>query len=272
LELLEYEEMQLSDFEPYDDDQMEISEELRIRYDDYINTEEDDYDLGVKFGRYVNCYGIYRVLKQYFGPPTGVYDDPHIYFYELRSKLSGCRYQVFYRIEFWPEVDPADIMMRIDGEGSRAIFLNEARELKRLLEKEAARISINEEMKTRLYTFQNTFHAYFKHARTLIEPTPNTSLHLATAFFLLVASFEGFLNLIYELYLEPSLREDVRARDHVNRLPIDLKLRLAPLYCTCFKDKVLPVGESFGRWQAVTNLRNNLIHANLSASMTLRVK
>jgi hypothetical protein len=75
---------------------------------------------------------------------------------------------------------------------------------------------------------------------------------------------------IYELYLEPSLREDVRAREHLNRSPMDLKLRLAPLYCTCFKIRVQTMDEVFKRWQAVINLRNDLIHANLSASMTLR--
>jgi hypothetical protein len=269
--------MQLSDFEPCEFRPWHrslIIDELRAKHGDYIDTEESGS--GVDFSPLVNHYGVYKVLMQYFSSceplGTGEPGDIQGFVCYLRSMSSECIYQVFYRVEFWPDIEPESTMMKVDGWGGQAIVAQEARELVRLLEREAARISPNEETEAQLYTFQNIFHGYFERARKLLGQREGWKdpLDLATAFFLLVASFEGFLNLVYELYLEPSLRQDVRAREHLNRSPIDVKLRLAPLYCSCFKVRVLAMDEAFKRWQAVINLRNNLIHANLSASMTLR--
>ena len=53
------------------------------------------------------------------------------------------------------------------------------------------------------------------------------------SFLLFIAAFEGFLNLLYELYLRPDLK-DSRILGRLSREQIDLKILMAPVYCTCF--------------------------------------
>jgi hypothetical protein len=92
-----------------------------------------------------------------------------------------------------------------------------------------------------------------------------------SAFFLFIASFEGFLNLIYELYLKPSLRDE-RIYSRLLREQIDVKLRLAPVYCLCFKDEVIDHRtEPFQRLQYIADLRNDFIHANITKPMRIPV-
>jgi len=87
------------------------------------------------------------------------------------------------------------------------------------------------------------------------------------AFFLYVASFEGLLNLIYEIYLNPALRDE-RIFNRLKREQIDIKLRLAPIYCTCFKHEVIDAStEEFHRFQYIVDLRNDFIHANITKPM-----
>ena len=84
------------------------------------------------------------------------------------------------------------------------------------------------------------------------------------SFFLFMAAFEGLLNLIYELYLKPELR-DKRVYDRLAREEIDLKVILAPTYCVCFGDEKLAFrADEFDRFQFIVGLRNNFVHANLT--------
>jgi hypothetical protein len=88
-----------------------------------------------------------------------------------------------------------------------------------------------------------------------------------SALLLLLASFEGLLNLIYELYLKESLRDE-RIYERLSREQIDLKFRLAPVYCSCFGDAPIdPASDAFRNFQTLVNLRNDFIHANLTKSM-----
>jgi hypothetical protein len=134
------------------------------------------------------------------------------------------------------------------------------------------------------YVFQNPFAVYFRSARDLLErasflvPEEDTGWddpikkeerldYCRSAFFLFVASFEGLLNLIYELYLKSDLRDE-RISSRLSREQIDVKLRLAPLFCLCFGDSVIDHhSEEFQRFQYVVNLRNDFVHANLTKPM-----
>jgi len=59
-----------------------------------------------------------------------------------------------------------------------------------------------------------------------------------SAFLMFLSSFEGFLNILYELYLKRELRND-RLYERISREQIDVKLRIAPIYCDGFKTKVI---------------------------------
>lgn len=88
-----------------------------------------------------------------------------------------------------------------------------------------------------------------------------------SALFQFVSSVEGLLNLIYDLYLKPELRDD-RIVDRLSREQIDVKLRLAPVYCECFAGKPLDhTTEAFRNFHSLANLRNDFVHANLTKSM-----
>ncbi|SDX41347.1 hypothetical protein [Hymenobacter psychrophilus] len=82
-----------------------------------------------------------------------------------------------------------------------------------------------------------------------------------------MSSFEGLLNLLYEIYLNKALRES-RINDRLSREQIDIKFRLAPFYCDGFKVKTLDSSnESFKNLLKLVNLRNDFIHANITESM-----
>ncbi len=87
------------------------------------------------------------------------------------------------------------------------------------------------------------------------------------AVFNLIAAIEGFLNLMYEIYLKAELRDD-RIADRLAREQIDVKLRLAPIYCDCFTGKPIDhTAEAFRNFNRLVNTRNDFIHANVTKSM-----
>lgn len=136
--------------------------------------------------------------------------------------------------------------------------------------KSAARIK-KVAAKASQFVLQNPFALYYNSAVSLLEEAPKAvtgeSNYLRSAFFLFMAAFEGLLNLIYELYLKGELR-DGRIYERLAREQIDIKVRLASLYCNCFSDK--PFDHSCGvfkEFRSIVGLRNNFIHANLTSSM-----
>ena len=95
-----------------------------------------------------------------------------------------------------------------------------------------------------------------------------SSTHLSL-FLLLFAAIEGFINLIYELYLRPELREE-RVRQRLLRENLDIKLRLAPIYCSCFYVVSLDHrSDIFKNFQKLIDVRNDFVHANLTKAMTM---
>ena len=87
------------------------------------------------------------------------------------------------------------------------------------------------------------------------------------AFFQYIAAVEGLLNLIYDLYLKRELRDD-RILDRLSRENIDVKLRLAPIYCDCFAGRPIDhTTKAFKAFHSLANIRNDFIHANLTKSM-----
>jgi hypothetical protein len=92
-----------------------------------------------------------------------------------------------------------------------------------------------------------------------------------SAFLLYIASFEGLLNLIYELYLKKELRDD-RIYGRLGREQIDIKLRLAPLYCECFQNNLIDhTSDQFRNFLSIVNLRNDFVHANFMTPMRIPI-
>ncbi len=88
-----------------------------------------------------------------------------------------------------------------------------------------------------------------------------------SAFLMFLSSFEGFLNIMYELYLKTELRAD-RLYERIAREQIDVKLRIAPIYCDGFRTKTVNhEDDRFKNYLRLVNLRNDYVHANLIKSL-----
>ncbi len=131
--------------------------------------------------------------------------------------------------------------------------------------------------KPRYTTIQNPFRIYFASAENLLslaQNAPNVGERedlCRSAFFLFLSSFEGLLNVIYDLYLKPFL-DNERIRSTLVRANIDVKLQLAPLYCICFSQDTLQyTGDELGRYMPIVDLRNDFIHANMSSTMKMPI-
>jgi len=138
---------------------------------------------------------------------------------------------------------------------------------------------------------ENPFFLYYNTATELLELAKKLSISNAqkepavgkiinwdteetlcrAAYFQFVASVEGLLNLIYDIYLRQELRED-RIVNRLAREQIDIKIRLAPVYCECFGVQAIDHStEAFRKFHSLANSRNDFIHANLTKSMRTQV-
>lgn len=228
-------------------------------------------------------YTVYTILKDLFGNPNSDFDPTKSeWAYDL--KVPGATIEIYdwklgwVRIHVCAESDDHEEAMRIGEEFIEVLQKQAQRHSKQI--KSAAET-------TNSYILQNPFALYYKSAKNIMEELEqmNSSesesavlllekpLQLEdlcrSAFFLFIASFEGFLNLIYELYLKSELKDE-RIYDRLSREQIDIKLRLAPVYCNCFKSELISSeSESFKKFHSIVNLRNDFIHANLTKAMKI---
>lgn len=130
----------------------------------------------------------------------------------------------------------------------------------------------------RLLSMPNIYRLYFEGAHQLyellssLEDSEKIGSLLRAQFFLLIASFEGFLNLMYELYLDPTIRNDKDLYRQIRREPLPYKVRMAPTRCACFQEqKSLRIRKDyFGPFLYLYDVRNDFIHANLLPHMKSR--
>jgi hypothetical protein len=86
-----------------------------------------------------------------------------------------------------------------------------------------------------------------------------------------ISAIEGLLNVIYDIYLKQELRED-RLIDRLCREQIDVKVRLAPIYCFCFSEKPIDhTTDAFRNFLRLVDARNNFVHANVTKFMKTAV-
>lgn len=224
-------------------------------------------------------YIIYLILKNSFGPGTEEEDSEKVQWSYLLKAPGG-----YLEIHDW----------LLDSWSLETYAEQEDEQKAQLLEKEFLSLISQEAMKYERYAKQprekatsyilsNPYTIYYEDAKRLTQlaedgvskknlnpwsPDFSTShLICRSAFLAFMSAFEGFLNLIYELYLRPDLR-DVRLYERLSREQIDLKIRLAPAYCVCFKDgTILYASDELARFQYLTKVRNDFVHANLVDSM-----
>lgn len=230
----------------------------------------------------------YLVLKEIFGEPNNEYDEDKSEWSYLLS-AQGSYVEVYdWKLESWSIAvysgDNDQSTAKKIGDSFHHEIRTKAQKIKGKVKECVSNPSG--------YVIQNPYNLYYESANELLEllnsddispellkKVPisdrilffkyrNSESYVCRAAFLLyIASFEGLLNLVYELYLNSSLR-DSRIYERLSREQIDMKLRLAPVYCECFKDNPIDhTTEEFKRFHSLINLRNDFVHANLTKSM-----
>lgn len=231
----------------------------------------------------ISPYQAYKSLKEEFGAPNSqMFDEMKSQWqYSLQSP------EAYFEIYDWKVFS-----------WSIAVYLKEgitispeavAESLLKVLENQAQKHNseINKKLKepdgvvieNPFMTYRETADSLYELLKELQNPKKNSEgilefggwmIHYdlcRSAFIMYFSSVEGFVNLIYELYLRKELREK-RIYDRISREQIDLKLRLAPIYCECFQADVLdPRAVAFKNFHSLANLRNDFVHANLTKPM-----
>jgi hypothetical protein len=230
-------------------------------------------------------YIVYKVLKNQFGTPNNlsVDDDRVKWSYSLSYK------DILIDIYDWKQLSCSIVIYsinrnKLESEKLASLINNlishegkkYQRELKEKVKNPSARI------------IQNPFQLYFSTAKSLktiaMELSSNKndngtfdflnqfqifSKHFdvsRSAFLMYLSSFEGFLNLMYELHIKKEYKDE-RIFNTINRLQIDLKLRMLPTYCNGFKNKLIDDSDDrFKNYLRLVNLRNDFVHANFIKS------
>jgi hypothetical protein len=228
-------------------------------------------------------YLIYRVLKEFFGLPNIVNEDEDkiqwIYLFQIED--------LFVQIYDWKVLSCSIVIYSKDKSVQNSEKF--ANTLNSLLEKEGRKFQKELNFKIKepfARIIQNPYKLYFSTAENLrdlaVDLISNShnksdisnSFQLfqkqfdisRSAFLMYLSSFEGFLNLVYEIYLKPELRDE-RIYNTINREQIDVKLRLLPTYCEGFKVPIIDKNdERFKNYHRIVNLRNDFVHANLIKS------
>lgn len=228
-------------------------------------------------------YQAYRVLKEQFGQPnSNMFDEMKTqWMYALQTNEAN--FEVYdWKVLSW------SIGVYLKPSATRTAE-QIANDFESALEQQAPKQ--NAAMRERLknpdglvienpfFTYRETADSIYELLEKLKKPEVTSEGQLSlegwgkhydlcrAAFILYLSSVEGFVNLIYELYLRKELREK-RIYDRLSREQIDLKLRLAPVYCECFKEGILDSeNDAFKNFHSLVNLRNDFVHANFTKPM-----
>ncbi|MGO2393286.1 MAG: hypothetical protein ACTH69_14480 [Halomonas sp.] len=228
-------------------------------------------------------YQAYKTLKEEFGTPnSGMFDEMKSQWqYALQSP------EAYFEVYDWKYFTwSIGVYLKQDVSSSAEDVANK---FLKTIEGQASKYSsaIKEKLKkpdgivieNPFITYRETADSLYEMLEDMKQPKENEDEEIKfgdwmkhydvcrAAFIMYLSSVEGFVNLIYELYLRKDLREK-RIYDRVCREQIDLKLRLAPVYCECFKADVLDSSaEEFKEFHSLANLRNDFVHANLTKPM-----
>jgi hypothetical protein len=241
----------------------------------------------------LNPYIIYSILKKEFGVSTNEdYDDDksqwsymftyeNFYVHIYDWKLYTTSIAVYHKEES-STTKSQNIANAIHG-----LLIKSAQQNKSIL-KNIVKYSQHKIVENPFVTYFKTAESILEVAKSLNEQATNTmSKNLEelfkdhsplinevfvedkssdlyrSAFLMYLSSFEGFLNLVYDFFLKPELKSE-RLKEKLAREQIDIKLRLLPLYCYGFKEKIInSEDERYKNYVRLVNLRNDFVHANL---------
>ncbi|MFD3163929.1 hypothetical protein [Herpetosiphon sp. NSE202] len=240
--------------------------DLSLRTIDSITKRTNPYTFTID---QISPYAIYSSLRK-LGMPNGqVPNQSSQWCYEVRLpqallsiyewKLYGCL------VDIYPDDQQAA--------SAESIF----RELQNLFMHLANQEKSSRSQKAKASAYlllQNPYQLYLESAEALLrEAEQINDQHVQhtfcrSAFFLLLSSFEGLLNLVFEMYSRPEARANEAAYKRTISMPLDQKILFAPMLCMCFTGHSIDFpGDTLQRYTAIRQLRNNFIHANMTDEM-----
>lgn len=226
----------------------------------------------------------YRFMKKYFGKPNkSINSDPDKIQWEYVLKSPHGYLSVYdWKRETWSigfryENQPIDEELKIDAElllSKIKKYCNQFTAFKFTATTYPGKLLLNpfhNHYSNALYHIQVAKKLHFEQEKLgFVYPdyVKRRKLHLQTrnlcqaAFILLMASFEGFLNLLYELYSHEDLDED--QIKYLLRMPLENKLRLLSFFCKAFGRSLSTRTRTFDKFRCLVNFRNAIVHANLT--------
>ncbi|MCA0350985.1 MAG: hypothetical protein LCH85_03220 [Chloroflexi bacterium] len=218
---------------------------------------------------HIEPYSMYTTLKAQFGMPNAALSKNSQWSYELEAP------NAFLRISDWKLYGCTLIIYPDDQLVATAQAIYES--LKTIFNK--ARNNQDSAIKrdsksSNLVMLQNPYRVYMDTGAELLalakdlRSSQQGNTLCRSAFFQFLSAFEGLLNILYDLYLKPAIRDSKDTREPAIKSPIDTKIAMAPIYCICFSGDRIPIDTAvYAQYKAVRALRNNFVHANLVEAM-----
>jgi hypothetical protein len=88
-----------------------------------------------------------------------------------------------------------------------------------------------------------------------------------TAAISFMLSVEALLNIVYDLYVDPSIHRNSDLYQHIERLSLTDKWLLAPLLCTCFSNAMRRNSKGYQRIKNMWKMRTDLVHSKITEDM-----
>lgn len=116
-------------------------------------------------------------------------------------------------------------------------------------------------LKRSIRKLQSTNNFIYKRRNLIKEEIENLKV---STFILLIASLEGFINLLYEFLLKKVIRKNNKILKQISNSKTIDKIIMLPIYCSYVNDTKCISETSLNNLKKLYELRNRLIHANIS--------
>jgi hypothetical protein len=120
---------------------------------------------------------------------------------------------------------------------------------------------------------ENVFQTNYSRGQQLLELMATTTDYYSLSAMAWAAavsyifSVEGLLNLVYDIYLHKTIRENTELQQHLQRLPLTDKWGLASYMCYCFARPLKNNSLGYQSLKKLTNLRNEWAHSAITPEM-----
>jgi len=224
----------------------------------------------------VSPFTVYSFLKEHFGPARVVWSDRTQWEFLLKA---GDVYLAVYdwKLFSWNigvRTSSEDMSEKLDKAALAKARLLISYILKYAKSKNKTKVPVDE---AKYEIIENVFISnYVRGENFLFElekahwsEAPEKAWSAAMSFLL---SSEALLNIVYELYLNKNLFENVELRQRIDRMSLAEKWCFAHCFCTCFKKPLRRDSKGYSRLKELSEIRNEMVHSKIPESRVYFVR